>query len=682
MRSPPDESLGHSRVAYFFTTMSDDSKRISIRNTRTCGLNPKTRRNEEIYESGDGRKFFASDMLISRSDTINGTYLITKQVKNSENICSERTHHTNKPGVIQFANNVGSMDFGAQKDTDSIYRYRCKKGESLLDAWRANSTYLSTSTGTTHETRQVIVLDIDDNYTMEQDGFAFGTNALSAVKSRVSAKISEIADAGLPLPSSASINAENGHYQLHWYMDKPVRKTSYKYDRRNDQCDELSAGTASGEGYIIATHLLNIMFGGDIGYTGWRCRNIYCTHLEQYANYKVCDDGSLERVGRGTEFIRHDTPKLYARIFTVATDGRGDRRVRGNWGGNDRWDTILGKWKGYWAEAVALYEAHSGEPKQSDKDAKPTESKSRNTERKPTELSDLARARSEIYGRDFRKISEIYSTNRVEAIYGAYINDHIGRNAYWIKSPKLVRLLEPDITQEKAYSIIRQAYGRLIDAGGGKLNGTQSSEPFTEKDIRRAFAQGWKYATDCDIHRGWTDEQRKRSSEVNRIKYELRCLAVIDYLIRNKIDISEGVSALMVKKLSGIFNKSEKTIRKMLKECSIETSRKRRYRVCQKATMGARQAKSYMRLYSSVKAHLDESNCGKDTARRTFESFVMEDDTDFCNRRNTFLCTVSNAIAQQDSPKPTETACGMYACGTYGYEAVATAGGHAPPDTR
>ena len=153
-------------------------------------------------------------------------------------------------------------------------------------------------------------------------------------------------------------------------------------------------------------------------------------------------------------------------------------------------------------------------------------------------------------------------------------------------------------------------------------------------------------------------------------------------MIYNKIDISKGVSVLMVKKLSGVFSKCERTIRKMLKECSIETNKKRRYRVCQKATMGARQAKSYMRLYSSVKAHLDESNCGKDTARRTFESFVMENDTDFCNRRNMFLCTVSSAIAPQDSPKPTATACDMYACRTYGYEADNTACGHAPPDTR
>ena len=660
--------------------MSDDNKAISIRNTRTCGLNPSTKRNEEIYLTGDGRKFFASDVLVSKSDILDGTYLITKQVKSDSNIHSSRRHHANRPGVIQYSNRKRTMDFGAQKDTDSPYKYGCDENETLLDAWKTNSTYLSTSTGTTHELREAFILDIDDNYIPEHTGFGFADDTRDAIKSRVSAKISEIADAGLPLPSAVSINTRNGHYQLHWYLDKPVRKTSYRYDSKNDQCDEFSTETASGDGYILATHILNIMFGGDIGYTGWRCRNIYCTHIEQYANYKVCNNGWLEPVARDTEFRKCSTPELYASIFNTTADGTGDTHTEANWKDDCGWDTIRNKWNEYKSEAVALYETYTRKNEQcGDKKTDTTATAMASKAHTPKRICSI---KSEIYGRDFKKIREIYSIDKVEAIYGAYANDHIGRNAYWIKSPKLIRLLEPDITRDEAFRVLKQAYGRLIDAGGGKLNGTHSSEPFTERDIARSFNCGWKYASSQEIYRGWTTEQRKRSAETNRTKYELRCLSLYNYLIYSKIDISKGVNRTIVNKLSKIFGLTTRTIRKMLGECSIETNTKQRYCLRNKGNINAKQAKSYLRLYSSVKAHLDKSNGGKDTIRRTFDHLVMEDDKDFCKKRNAFLCTVENAIAGEHNPKPTREEYDTYARNPYGCHIRATAVGHAPPDTR
>lgn len=644
----------------------------AIRNLRKCAYNPATRKNEETFLLKSGKVVFSSSITKSTSDIDEKRFRVNKYVSEddvmSSRICCKPT------GNVEMRNKTKCMEFGADKDASEPYRYdtHTTNTTSVLDAWKANKTYLSASTGVNHAVREVIVLDIDnDLYENIPEGF-FGLNGSTRkgmedfVEENIKRKIREITSMGIPAPNAVSLHTTNAHYQMHWYLTDPIQKTTYNLV--NNTCTSEDAKTPYAETYIPLTRMLNILFGGDDSFTGWRCRNTFCTHLDGYKNFKVEGDELIPTTD-DTEYGKYDTSEIFKRIFGVVIRAGMWECAASNLNADIKrskvkTNALMSKWyntrrllieigKAYSVKADSKTECaavqddaptENEEPQtedifKADEYTETEETKQRGATRRNTKKSE--------YTTDFKIIKKLYKTDKIGALTEAYINMNIGRNGYWMSSPLLLRELEPNISKQNAYAILRAAYDVILKKHGGVMLGTTTAGSFSNAEIRRTFEYGWKNAMTKEIYMTWTDEQRQRSAETNSTKYKFRKIQMYNYLIKSKIDIEGGINKTIVEKMSVMLGVNIATIRRMMKECDIKPCKSKRYKVCKMTKLTKNQKRIYKGLCAEVQTHLNNSNAGKDYSKHTFGTKVLSSSKSFCNDRNYNLCQVDNMLDEK-----------------------------------
>lgn len=605
-----------------------------IKNLRKCAYNPNTNKNEELFLLKNDSIAYTSDLVQDTIEIDENTFRSYKGVKGNEDIFVVRTFHTPTQKSIHW-NRTNTVEFSADKGK-YLYRYNTSENNlaTVLDAWKLNNTYLSASMGLTHEFREMFVLDVDcDLYKLHPNA----TSRESKIKLVVNAahdKIKELASNGVPQPSSISINISNSHYQMQWYMTNQIRKSSF--NMVNDICNETAHISIFGEGFIPLLKALNIVFGGDSKFTGWRCRNIYCTHLDDYINYAIFD-GKFIKVSQATEFKKYTPVEMYTALIKVALNENLVKLAKRNCNGDS---SIIADWKQATETCKNLVIKYGGLPKE--ESARNTENCKQAQQQKYTKSI----TQTSLSAKNFKKIKQIYKKDKVGAICAAYAGEN-SRHTFWLRSPLLIKYLDKDMEKETALNLLRTAYNEMLKTGNNAFGNLATKGVYTERELQRDFGDGWKYATSKEIYSQWTDEQRERSAEVNKIKYKFRKVMMINFIVTQKIDITHGAPTALVEKLSTHLSIKPRTIRKMLNECLIKPSRKRHYGTLNREKLSKGQIAEYNKLYFEVIAHLRKSDNGKDFNRSTFAPITIGINDDFCRCRNYHICNIDNTVGRE-----------------------------------
>lgn len=633
-----------------------------IKNLRRCAYNPKTKRNEETFLLENGKVVFSSSVIRSTSDIDGERFRVNRYVQSENMLTSRICHRQTEKSDIR--NKTKCMEFGADKNSCDPYRYDTTGVASVLDAWKANSTYLSASTGLNHLVREVFVLDIDDEIREDvpEKFFNIDGDIVAGrdefVRDCIRRKIREITSAGIPAPNAVSLHVTNSHYQMQWYMSVQIIKS--KFTRRDSGIMAMdTADTSYAWAYIPLTRAVNMMFGGDDCFTGWRCRNTFCTHLDEYRNFRVEGDDIIP-AGEAPEYGKYDTSELFTEMYRAAMEVGAWGRVKSNWNGDETEGGGLKGLRSKWNDTIAaLKDVAARYAKPADEmecEAGGGAETEVFTENEYAEKGDTGeKSRRGGYRRGvndpryikpnkFKDIKETYRIDKVAAITMAYMDMHISRNSYWMQGPVLLMELEPTIAKKRAFTIMREAHDRIAAAHGGGFVGTVGQGAYTEGEMVKTFEYGWRHAEGREIHAAWTDAQRRRSAETNSTKYKFRKLMMFNWLMRKRIDISKGINRAVVARLAGELEVGEATVRRMMKECEITPSKAKRYRICGNTALTKRQERIYLTLCTEVQRHLDDSNIGKDFRKYSFRTKVITSSRTFCYDRNTCLCRVDNVL--------------------------------------
>jgi hypothetical protein len=277
---------------------------------------------------------------------------------------------------------------------------------------------------------------------------------------------------------------------------------------------------------------------------------------------------------------------------------------------------------------------------------------------KPVENSEESDKKSISYGKylaaakykhnkAFAEYVKAYGDNKVGTVCDAYMNE-TSRHHYWISSPLLLRYLEPDITKEKAHSILTKAYNMLLNTNR-EFGDSRKKGRYMDYERKKDFEDGWKYASGKKIRqwKGGLSGCRERSAETNMIKGKWRKLLMFNYIIYGKIDATCGLNSTLIAKIAEYLNVCTFTVRKMMKDCGLKTSKARTYVTRGTARLNKAQVKTYNMLYNEIQNYLIKSNKGKNTKRIHYSSCTLAVNDNFCAYRNHYKCSIENLVGEK-----------------------------------
>ena len=208
--------------------------------------------------------------LFNLSNHINETY---SNRNNSFDMTSEKGAVEYRP-LTTVAHEIGSyIKSHYQRNTRNHKRgdpiYGAKLAHELIGDMRSfdkkYSEYRQSSSGRTHNIRDVFIADFDEN--------PFSAGALDPCYTTLVRMKEKVRAAGLPLFTNFRYNLNNNHFQCIWYLKRSGHIAAYldkwwMYVGGSEDDSTLSD-------FRINQRALSVKLGADVQYTGWQRQNPY-----------------------------------------------------------------------------------------------------------------------------------------------------------------------------------------------------------------------------------------------------------------------------------------------------------------------------------------------------------------------------------------------------------------------
>ncbi len=430
-------------------------------------------------------------------------------------------------------NYLNCCEFAKNKN---MPRKKIKAGKKhIIELCKENSDYLQASTGSSHDKRGIITVDIDINLPDNVDG---KTQIEQYVIGFLEKRFNIVNALGLPLPTSYQIHLTNGHVQLFWVLEKEItiKKLNRKtiYDKNIEREWLYLENTFMWEKYMRVLRFLNVIFGGDPAFTGWQIKNMFLSDEIFKSSFKtIWNNKSSWSENEPKKLLKHDFYMMHELVMSYIEDPK-----------SKKFDILCNCLTNVGIDQIRLKKFICGELL--------------------FDRQDIIR-----YGVKVDK-------NRKSDI-------NLGRNQFVrMKTFEIIRAYDNKIPMNKCKVIVRQLLENALREHG-TLKGTKNKGSYTDKDFDRDFYATYRYANltydkkKCGS--GYTDEQRERAEKQKRAKKNARLCILLAFLEENPNLIADNSkNCEELRKLFsdyGITIKSNNTISSYKRQLSIKKDQKK-----------------------------------------------------------------------------------------------------------
>ena len=407
-------------------------------------INGKTYSNDEIHVLNNVENNIHTREII---DTNTGEIIAEFKT----NVISE-----NNSKVFMHANG-----FEIAKDKNVPREKVLANGKHIIELSQEYSEYLQTSTGSQHDRRGIITVDIDFQL---EDSDKSKEEIFEHINSIIAEKINLLVDLKIQKPSAYQIHLTNGHVQLHWVLKEEIqiKKLASRtvYDNGNKRKLYYFQNTNNWGPYMQCLRFLSILMGGDPNFTGWQIKNMFITD-ETFKNdfITLWLTENNYSINQPADIIRYDFNDLNICVYSFLKDKNSSK-----------------------TKLVASL--------LSDKLQNPLY----------TSLQD-----------------ELCISNSMKAKLGItkqYKKADIkeGRNQFVrMKTYEVIRAYKNNIEPDTCKRLVKKAFENALK-DDGTLPGTKNKSIYSEQDFERDFTGAYYHAiTTYNKPIGYTQEQRERS---------------------------------------------------------------------------------------------------------------------------------------------------------------------------
>ena len=425
-----------------------------------------------------------------------------------------------------------SCDFAKSK---KIPRVKVKSdGKHIVELCRDNSEYLQASSGSSHDKRGIVTVDID---TVLPNDMNDPEIILKHVTHKLYERLDLLKMLGIPMPSAYQVNLKNGHLQMQWFLAQEItiKTLNYSYvpvgstntHRKSFYLENLPKWKE----YMRATRFLNIMFDGDPAFTGWQIKNMFLSDPVFTKSFKTFWNVNGEFVEEQPRRVAATTfKKLYKHIYEYIES---------------------------------------------------TETKKYRLLHDLAEASGISTFMLEHLANGAVTITEsILSQNGIKQSSHENIALCLGRNQFTrMKTFEVIRTFRNHISMDDCRKIVKKMLVAAMKQNG-VLYGTKNTGPYTEKEFERDFRSAYLYgiATYKSISM-YTAEQRERAASQIKAKKNYRlCMMLVFLESHSELIPDTAKNAEKLIKLyeeQGIIIKSRSTISTYKKNLGITKSQRK-----------------------------------------------------------------------------------------------------------
>ena len=365
----------------------------------------------------------------------------------------------------------------------------------IIELIKENSGYLQVSTGSSHDKRGIIAADID-----LKRPYGKWTHAKTKkyVLKYLKPRFEMCSALGIQLPSSFQIHLTNGHVQLFWILDDEITIKETKYKTAETPNGERSImyleNNNMWEPYMKVMRFMNIIFGGDLAFTGWQIKNMYLTDKIYEKDFTTFwNKDNLFEETEPSKIKTFPFNKLYKTVSEYTSDLN-----------SDKFKVLSEMMEGFGFDNTQFKTLVFSESFMSPNDAK-----------------------------KYRINVKTITTNK-----STHANIVMGRNQYVrMLTYEIIRIYQNNISHDRCKTIVKARLNAALKKYG-KLGGTKNNGPYTSKDFDRDFEPTFKHArltfnkNKCS-KQGYTDEQRERAELQKRAKKNARLSTLIVILEEN-----------------------------------------------------------------------------------------------------------------------------------------------------
>lgn len=425
-----------------------------------------------------------------------------------------------------------SCDFAKSK---KIPRIKVKaNGKHIVELCKENSEYLQASTGSSHDKRGIVTVDID---TILPNGMNDPKIILEHVTHKLDERLELLRLLNIPLPSAYQVNLKNGHLQMQWFLVKEItiKTLNYTYvpvgntntHRKSFYLENLPKW----KDYMRATRFLNILFDGDPAFTGWQIKNMFLSDPVFTKSFKTFWNVN-------GEFVEEQPKRVAATTF---------KRLYSN-----------------------IYEYIES-----------TEAPKYKLLRDIAEASGVSTFMLEHLANGAVTITDsILLQNGLQHRNNDVVSLHFGRNQFTrMKTFEVIRTYRNHINMDDCRKLVKKMLVAAMKRNG-VLSGTKNTGPYTEREFERDFRSAYTYAVATyKSLSAYTPEQRERAvSQIKAKKNNRLCMMLVFLEHHSELIPDTAKNAEKLMKLyseQGITIKSRSTISTYKKNLGITKSQRK-----------------------------------------------------------------------------------------------------------
>jgi len=425
-----------------------------------------------------------------------------------------------------------SCDFAKSK---KIPRVKVKSdGKHIVELCKENSEYLQASSGSSHDKRGIVTVDID---TVLPNGMNDPEIILRHVTHKLHERLDLLKSLGIPMPSAYQVNLKNGHLQMQWFLFKEItiKMLNYSYvpvgDTNTHRKSFYLENLPKWKEYMRATRFLNIMFDGDPAFTGWQIKNMFLSDPVFTKSFKTFWNVN-------GEFVEEQPRRVAATTFKKLHN--------------------------------SIYEYIES-----------TETKKYKLLHDLAEASGISTFMLEHLANGAVTITDtILSQNGIRKKNTETVSLHLGRNQFTrMKTFEVIRTFRNHIPIDDCRRIVKRMLVAAMKRNG-VLHGTKNTGPYTEREFERDFRSAYLYgvATYKSLSM-YTAEQRERAANQIKAKKNHRlCVMLVFLESHSELIPDTAKNAEKLIKLyeeQGIIIKSRSTISAYKKDLGIAKSQRK-----------------------------------------------------------------------------------------------------------
>lgn len=457
---------------------------------------------------------------------------------NTGEILLETQSNTISDNNTKVYSYLHSADFGKSKNVPRTKVYSGNK--DIIDLCKEQSEYLQASTGTSHDKRGIITVDLDLKKPTNINTHA---KTKKFVESYLQKRFALSKALGIPLPTSYQIHLTNGHVQLFWVLKKEIiiKEKNYNTIKENGKPRNFYYLDKKDlwNDYKKLLKFLSIFYDGDPAFTGWQIKNMFVSDKIYKKDFlTIWNDNGVWSETEPQTLKRYKFERLYEIIYEYISNPDSEKFKLLN--------RIM----------------------------PPSNHKTNFTELIFVEFM-----------LDDPKIQKQLTQKNYKTVKSTCANLKYGRNQFVRMSVyATIRAFNNKISFKYCKIIVEECLSSAIKEYK-KLKGTKNNTPYTKEDFNRDFASTYNHArltydkNKCNPSGYYSPEQRERAECQKRTKKNARLVTLLAILYENPNLIpythKNSIAIIKLFKIHNIIIKSTNTISNYKKQLNINKNQTR-----------------------------------------------------------------------------------------------------------